>query len=230
LDPPFYMTHSKLNRRKTMKNNNELRSHSESFTDQSTPGGGRMVKRRGLATFLMTAVFICALALIASSTLTVRGEAATAPQLEGAWRVTSTIAGGPPPFSALYNFSGGGTLQETDEIQLLPPSAGPGLGTWTKVGSNQYAFTWESYLFDIGNNMPAGRLKVRGMITMSDRNTYTAVDQFTFYDAAGNVTAEGCATEAATRMTIEPVTACPGLSKGEMETNNKLRLTSSWKN
>jgi hypothetical protein len=187
--------------------------------------------QRVLAASLMTAVLIGSVAVIASSPAHVSaGAALTAPQLEGTWRVTSTITDGPPPFSALYSFNGGGTLQETDEIQLLSPSAGPALGVWTKVGSNQYAFTWESYVFDLDTNMPAGRLKISGLITLIDRNTYTAVDQFQFYDADGNPTFGGCATEEATRMTVDPVTSCPApTSQNEISPDPRSKPRKGWR-
>jgi hypothetical protein len=177
---------------------------------------------------LITAAFIGAVAFIASSPASVNAGS-TAPQFEGTWRVTTTITDGPPPFSALYSFNGGGTLQETDETQLLTPSAGPALGVWTKVGNNQYAITWESYLFDFGSDSPSGRLKIRGLITLIDKDTYTAVDQFEFYDTAGNVTLAGCATEAGTRMTVDAVTSCPGLSQSGSHPNINSKTLKGWR-
>ncbi len=98
------------------------------------------------------------------------------------------------------------------------------------MGSNQYAFTWESYLFDLGSDSPAGRLKVHGLITLIDKDTYTAVDQFEFYDTGGNVTLAGCATEVATRMTVDPVTSCPGPSLSGTYPDRKLKLLKGWRN
>jgi hypothetical protein len=153
----------------------------------------------------------------------------TAPQLEGTWRSTVTITGG-PSFSALNSINGGGTYFEADEIQLLPPSAGPAVGVWTKVGSNRYAFTWESYLFDLDTNMPAGKLQIRGLITLIDRNHYTAEVHFTFYDVDGNPTADGCATEVATRMTVEPFTPCPaGPSQSGTYPDRGSKPATGWK-
>ena len=154
----------------------------------------------------------------------------TAPQLEGTWRATVTIIDGPPPFSALNSINGGGTYSSADEIQLLIPSAGPAAGVWTKVGSNQYAFTWESYLFDLDTDMPAGKLRVRGLITLTDRNHYTAEDHFTFYDTDGNPTADGCATEEATRMTVEPFIPCPaGPSQSGTYPDRGIKAAKGWK-
>jgi hypothetical protein len=87
------------------------------------------------------------------------------------------------------------------------------------VGSNQYAFTWESYLFDLDADMPAGKLQVRGVITLIDRDHYTAEDHFTFYDVDGNPTADGCATEEATRMTVEPFVPCPATGPSQSATS-----------
>jgi len=197
----------KLERRKAMNENNTMPSNGNT-RNSLIPETAWAIKRI-LASLVISAVLIGVAALIASSPAAASAtEVGRAPQLEGTWRVTSTITGGPPPFSALYSFSGGGTVQESDETQLLTPSAGPALGVWRKLGNQQYAFTWESYLFDIGNNMPTGRLRVHGVITLQTA-TYTAVDQFEFYDTNGIVTFSGCAMEEAARMTVEPVTSCP---------------------
>jgi hypothetical protein len=216
------------NKRRTMQENNTLPYHGSVFTGQAKRGVKAEVARRILTALIMMGVLTGVVALIASSRDAVKAGS-TAPQMEGTWRVTATITDGPPPFSALYSFSGGGTLQETDETQLLTPSAGPALGAWTKVGSNQYAFTWESYLFDFGTDSPAGRLKVRGLITLTDKDTYTAVDQFDFYDTDGNVTLSGCATEEGTRMTVEPVTSCPGPTQTVKHADGRSRPTKGWK-
>ena len=217
------------NKRTTMQENNLLPSHGGAFTGQAKRGVKAGLARRILTALIMTGALTGVVTLIASSPDAVRAGSA-APQLEGTWRVTSSIADGPPPFSALYSFNGGGTLLETDEIQLLSPSAGPAVGVWTKVESNQYAFTWESYLFDFGSDSPAGRLKVHGFITLVDKDTYTAVDQFEFYDTDGNVTFAGCATEEATRMTVDPVTSCPGPSQSGTYPDKRSKPAKGWKN
>lgn len=211
-----------------MQENSAQPYHGNTFNVQPKREAKGVVQRSILAVMLMTAAFIGAVAFITSSPAPVNAGS-TAPQLEGTWRVTSTITDGPPPFSALYSFNGGGTLQETDETQLLSPSAGPALGVWTKIGSNQYAFTWESYLFDFGSDSPTGRLKVRGLITLIDKDTYTTVDQFEFYDTGGNVTFAGCATETATRMTVDSVTSCPGLSQSGSHPDRKSNPLKGWR-
>jgi len=217
------------NKRRTMQENKMLPYHGSAFTGQAKRGVKAGLARRILTVLIVTGVLTGVVALIASSPEAVRAGS-VAPQMEGTWRVTATITDGPPPFSALYSFNGGGTLQETDETQLLTPSAGPALGTWTKVGSNQYAFTWESYLFDFGSDSPAGRLQVRGVVTLTGKDTYTAVDQFAFYDTDGNVTFSGCATEEATRMTVEPVTSCPGPTQSVRQADARSRPARGWKN
>jgi hypothetical protein len=211
-----------------MQENITPSSHGNTFTVQPNGEAKAVLQKRILAALLTTAALISVVALIASRPVSV-SAGTTAPQFEGTWRVTTTITDGPPPFSALYSFNGGGTLQETDETQLLTPSAGPALGVWTKVGSNQYAFTWESYLFDFGSDSPTGRLKVHGVITLIDKDNYTAVDQFEFYDTSGNVTFAGCATEAATRMTVDAVTSCPGLSQSGRHPGKKAKPAKGWK-
>lgn len=212
-----------------MRENNATPNHGNRFTLEPRREAKTGSQSRIIAVLLMLGGLIAVGALIASSPAPVNAGPA-APQFEGTWRVTSSITNGPPPFSALYSFNSGGTLQETDETQLLSPSAGPALGVWTKVGSNQYAFTWESYLFDFGSDSPSGKLKVRGLITLIDKDTYTAVDQFEFYDTSGNVTFAGCATESATRMTVDSVTSCPGLSPSGIHPNTKSAPVKGWKN
>lgn len=209
-----------------MKENNTLPSNGNTSPAHAVQEMKANVQKRVLGTVLMTAVLVGLVALIGVIPAAVSAGPA-APQLEGTWRTTATITNGPPPFSGLNSFNSGGTFYGTDETQLLSPSAGPAVGVWTKVGNNQYAFTWESYLFDFGTNTPTGKLKVHGVITLIDRNTYTSTDQFEFYDTAGNVTMEGCATEMATRMTVDPVTACPGLSRSGTDSESK--LAKGWK-
>jgi hypothetical protein len=127
-------------------------------------------------------------------------------QLEGTWRVTIVSEGG-DPFQALYTFARGGVMHETDESSL-PLSFGPSQGVWERTGPNRYAYTWESFASD--PNFPDDvKLRVHGVITLTGRDTYNAQVQFEFFDAEGNVTFSGCATDQATRMTIDPVTSCP---------------------
>jgi len=218
-----------LNQRRTMQENNPLPYNSRAFSGQPKRGVKAGLARRILTALIMTGTLTGVVALIVSSPEAVRAGAA-APQMEGTWRVTTSVADGPPPFSNLYSFNSGGTLHETDEIQLLSPSAGPGAGVWTKLGGNQYAFTWESYLFDFGSDSPTGRLQVRGLLTLTGKDTYTAVDQYAFYDTNGNVTLSGCATEEATRMTVEPVTSCPGPAETARHADGRSRPAIGWKN
>lgn len=217
----------KENKRRTMQEN--VLPYDRAFDGQPKRGVKAGLARRILTSLIMMLVLTGVVALIASSPEAVKAGS-TVPQLEGTWRVTATITDGPPPFSALYSFSGGGTLQETDETQLLTPSAGPALGTWTKVGTNQYAFTWESYLFDFSSDSPAGRLQIRGVVTLTGKDTYTAVDQFAFYDTDGNVAFSGCATEEATRMTVEPVSSCPAPTQAAIHAGANSRPAKGWKN
>jgi hypothetical protein len=78
---------------------------------------------------------------------------------------------------------------------------------WTKVGSGEYTFTWDSFVPE--GFAPFVRLKIRGVATVGDDDAYTAVTEYEFSDAAGNVLASGCGREVGTRMRIEPVTICP---------------------
>jgi hypothetical protein len=151
--------------------------------------------------------------------------------LEGTWRSTVTIPNGPPPFSARYSFNRGGTVTEADATQLLTPPGGTSTGVWTKVGSNQYAFTIETFLFDLSADMPAGYFLLRGLITLTDRDHYTAEDHFTFYDVNGNPTIDGCATEEATPMTVVPFVPCPaaGPSQGGTYPDRGSTPAKGWK-
>jgi hypothetical protein len=216
------------NKRRTMNENNLQPHHSSVLSSRAKRGVARLA-RPILGALLMVAVITGVFALFASSRDVVRAGSVS-PQLEGTWRVTVSITDGPPPFSGLASFNGGGTLQETDEIQLLSPSAGPQVGTWAKLGGNQYAFTWEAYLFDFATDSPGGRLKVSGVVTLTGSDTYTAVDEFAFYDTDGNVTFSGCATEEATRMTVESLTSCPGPGQTAIQSDGRSRPTKSWKN
>ena len=102
-----------VNSRRTMQENNVLSYHGSAFAGQANRGVTAGLARRILTALIMTGALAGFVSLIASSPEAVKAGSA-APQMEGTWRVTSTITDGPPPFSALYSFSGGGTLQETE--------------------------------------------------------------------------------------------------------------------
>jgi len=214
-----------------MREHNILSAHEIAVSAPPSGGQGTRSKRRILLALIAAGTIICAVAWSAARPNVARADSA-APQLEGAWRARVGISGGPAPFTSLFTFNRGGTLQVIDQTQLETPSATTGLGVWTKIGANQYAFTWQTFLFDTGSaGFPfAGSLRVHGVITLTGSDTYTSVSRFTVYDTEGNVVASGCTTGEATRMTVEPLTDCPGAGESGQTDGAKSSLLNGRKN
>ena len=215
-----------------MRNHNILSAHEIAVPHQG--GGGQKPRstRRTLLTLIAAGALVCVAAWGATPRSSVARADSAAPQLEGAWQARVGINGGHPPFTALFTFNRGGTLQVIDETQLETPSATTGLGVWTKIGSNQYAFTWQAFLFDTASEgFPGvGSLRIHGVITLTGNDTYTSVSRFTAYDTEGNVLGSGCTAGDATRMTVEPLTDCPGAGGSVQPNRTTPSLLKRWMN
>ena len=73
-----------------------------------------------------------------------------------------------PPSQELMTFGSGGTIVESNNypFSILGLSAGPGHGTWSFDGEQQYPFTFIKFLFT-PTGAAAGTLRVSGTLTYS---------------------------------------------------------------
>ena len=122
---------------------------------------------------------------------------------EGTWRVHVTqrncqTGAEVRTFPALLTFAQGGTL--TGSTTAFPPSLrGSDHGVWNH-GGRRYAATSEAFIFG-----PAGAWVSTQRITQAiqldhDADSFTSDATVEFFDTAGNLTSNGCATAIATRM------------------------------
>ena len=91
--------------------------------------------------------------------------------LVGTWLVQLTPQSNDPtnpPSQELMTFSSGGTIVESNNFpfSVLGLSAGPGHGTWSFDGEQQYPFTFIKFLFSPAGTA-AGTLRVSGTLTYS---------------------------------------------------------------
>jgi Tetratricopeptide repeat len=136
--------------------------------------------------------------------------AATAPELEGTWRVVVTQSGS-APFVAFHTFMGGGAMPETNQFDGAVEGGVrqmPGHGVWRRTGSHTFNHTFEKLLSDTAGNFVA-RVKIREMIELNSKlDSYSGVATVNVFDPAGNLLFSSCATTQATRMVPEPP-SCP---------------------
>jgi len=89
----------------------------------------------------------------------------------GNWHLTGTIMGA--PYETLMTFLPGdspdqGSVIFTSNQDQGPPFSGTaGTGNWTRVGPFSFVATHLTFLFDVGNVMPAGLLKITDAITIN---------------------------------------------------------------
>jgi hypothetical protein len=135
------------------------------------------------------------------------GEGAQDRKLQGTWNVTLRFPvcsascpcpGGVPniPIPSLNTYLKDGTMLVALGGSLF---SGPGLGSWQHVDPNQFNARFKFFLFT-----PTGTLRgseeVSKNILLTDPDTFEATSTFDLFDAAGNITAQGCLiNEAATR-------------------------------
>ena len=77
--------------------------------------------------------------------------------------------------------------------------AGPGHGSWERIEHNHFNARFKFFLFN-PNGMRTGSEVVTKDIRLTGPDTFEATSTFDLFDAAGNVTAQGCIiNETATR-------------------------------
>ena len=130
-------------------------------------------------------------------------------KLHGTWNVTlkfpvcSTTCpcpGGVPniPIRALQEYQKGETLVEVPGGTLF---RGPGVGSWERVGENQFAAHFKFFIFKSdGSGGPAANEVVTSHITLTGPDSFDAAATFDLFTPSGMVIGQGCAiNETATR-------------------------------
>ena len=91
-------------------------------------------------------------------------------RLIGSWVVNvQSVA----PFTAFHTFHIGGTMSESTDLLALG-GEGPGHGAWERTSNDGFASTFELFIFN-PDGSPAGRIRVRETITLTDDNHFTGV-------------------------------------------------------
>lgn len=129
--------------------------------------------------------------------------------LAGSWNVTLKFPdctltcpcpGGIPniPIPALHTY-----LKEESLLDVPGGSLfrGPGVGTWKHLGDRDFTAHFKFFLFKFdGTGGPRGSEVVTSHIDLTGPDAFEAVATFDLFDAAGNMTAQGCPiNETATR-------------------------------
>jgi hypothetical protein len=77
--------------------------------------------------------------------------------------------------------------------------SGPGHGSWERIGHNQFKARFKFFLFN-ASGMLRGSEEVTKDILLTDPDAFEATSTFDLFDAAGNMTSQGCIiNETATR-------------------------------
>lgn len=107
--------------------------------------------------------------------------------LTGTWRVYIPQSnGGFPPFNAYHTFNADGTFTEVSDL-LTTLTESPAHGVWSGKKSD-YQLTFELFVFDPQTKAPAGRVRVRCAITLSeDGNSFTAQSLVDFIEPGGTI-------------------------------------------
>ena len=133
--------------------------------------------------------------------------AAESKQLVGTWNVTlhfpaCTAAcpcpGGVPniPIPALHAYLQHGSILE---ISGGSPLRGPGVGSWERVDDHQFTARFKFFLFNPDGSR-RGSEEITNHIELTGPDAFEANATFDLFDAAGNMTGQGCAiNESATR-------------------------------
>ncbi len=104
--------------------------------------------------------------------------------LVGTWIINVPASPGSAEFNALQTFHTEGTMTETSDL-LAKLGEGPAHGVWTGK-KRDYQITFELFVFDPEGN-PAGRVRVRATIRLSDEDNFTADSAVDFIEPNGNV-------------------------------------------
>jgi hypothetical protein len=139
------------------------------------------------------------LALAVLLTLLVGSAAADNSKLAGTWNVTvrfpvcdaiCTCPGGVPniPIPGLHQYQQHGALLEIGSSVFR----GPGVGSWERVGDKHFVARYKFFLFSPTNLSCIGSEEVTNDIRLTGPDAFEATATFDLFDAAGNMTAQGC--------------------------------------
>jgi len=99
------------------------------------------------------------------------------------------------PIASLNTFQKDGTLL----VALGSLFAGPGHGSWERIGHNQFRARFKFFLFN-ANGIRTGSEEVTKDIRFISPDAFEATSTYDLFDLAGNMTSQGCAiNETATR-------------------------------
>lgn len=120
-------------------------------------------------------------------------------KLQGTWNVTlkfpvctasCTCPGGVPniPIPALNTY-----LKDSTMLVALGGSlfAGPGHGSWERIAYNTFRARFKFFIFNASGMRVASEV-VTKTIALTGADAFLATSTFDLFDAAGNVTAQGC--------------------------------------
>ena len=99
----------------------------------------------------------------------------------------------------LISFMFGGVMQEFGTGQQLPQNRTDAQGSWTHVNGRHYYSVSKAFRFNADGSL-AGTAKLFRNIQLIDGDTFSADVASEIYDADGVLIAQGCATEAGTRL------------------------------
>jgi hypothetical protein len=150
---------------------------------------------------LISALLLATLAIAQTAQANSAGGS-VAPELEGTWLVTVTISDGTPPFASLVTYARGGALTVTDS-SVAPALGNVYQGTWTRTGSQAFAFTFLGFQYDAQGAF-SNYLRVHETIRLEQGgNAYNGVTAIEVLDTAQNVIATVSATTHATRVAAQ---------------------------
>jgi len=127
--------------------------------------------------------------------------------LTGSWWVTVTLYDcntgvKRPPFTSILLFERGGTLAETTRNPTFQPGQrSTGFGTWSQSQNSTYrASDWAFIQFTAGP-FQLGTQKIQHTISLNNHGSaFTDDASVYFYDAAGTLVQQGCATATGSRL------------------------------
>lgn len=122
--------------------------------------------------------------------------------LVGTWVINVPASPGGAEFNALQTFHADGTMTETSDL-LAKLGEGPAHGAWTGK-KRDYQITFELFVFDPDRN-PAGRVRVRATVRLTDEDNFTADSAVDFIEPNGNVIPDiGSGPFTGTRLKVMP--------------------------
>lgn len=118
--------------------------------------------------------FTCSAVVILTAlivTVYAQNSGAGANALVGSWQVRLTPPAPQPQFDEMMTFTPGGGIVESNNFPFFTMglTAGPGQGTWSYEGKQNFPFTFIKFLYTT-TGQAAGTLKVVGTITYSPAN------------------------------------------------------------